>query len=395
MRSRQKVPGRDSDAPGGHWPPGTATPACWGSTPFTTLTSANLNCFRQQIPPDALTKAFLDAIHIAQALGFAYLWIDSLCIIQDSPEDWDRESALMEDVYGASSLTIAATSAEDGSVGCFFDRTPNWRHQILQRQSMVLWDVFTHRLTDPKLHPLSKRAWALQERWLSRRTLHFTRHQVFWECDGNPASETYPRGYPRSFITAAVSKGFLLERRPLPARHWSEIVKDYSSRLLTKMSDTLPAISGIAKMIQEQTKGEYVAGMWREGLEDQLTWSIYGSSRVSSKYIAPSWSWVSVSGDLDCHDDVEYSSPAIFHVRVQAISIQHLSANSFGEIAGATLRLGCEILWPEVVRDAIWREPSGSTYQATSFVFSDIKVYFCTGGRTWSVATPWTISSRY
>jgi hypothetical protein len=243
---------------------------CWGTKTFTTLISANLESFRQQIPTEAITKTFADAIHIARAVGFGYLWIDSLCIIQDSAEDWERESARMAQVYGASDLTIAATFAENGSGGCFANRDPNWRCQVRQSKSPVLLDVYQWIHLEPHyINSLDFRAWALQERYLSRRMLHFAKYEVFWECDANPACETYLYGYP-PWVREDEILGFTLKKRPLTRQNWPAIVEDYSGRKLTKTSDIFPAIGGLARLIQEQSKDEYVAGMWREGLEDQL-----------------------------------------------------------------------------------------------------------------------------
>jgi hypothetical protein len=71
------------------------------------------------IPIEKLTRTFTDAISITRELGIDYLWIDSLCIIQDSNHDWEAESALMSSVYSGSKINIAAAAARDGSDGCF------------------------------------------------------------------------------------------------------------------------------------------------------------------------------------------------------------------------------------------------------------------------------------
>jgi hypothetical protein len=76
------------------------------------------------IDMDELPKTFQDAIVITRRLGARYLWIDSLCNIQDSVEDWENESASMEHVYRNSMCNIAVTSGMDGSVGCLFERNP-------------------------------------------------------------------------------------------------------------------------------------------------------------------------------------------------------------------------------------------------------------------------------
>jgi hypothetical protein len=95
---------------------------CWGQLSFTTLTEGIPGSFPERIPPDCLTKAFRDVIDTVSYLGFKYLWIESLCIVQDDQKDWEREWSQMASVYGCSSINIAATGAVDGSIGLFFDR---------------------------------------------------------------------------------------------------------------------------------------------------------------------------------------------------------------------------------------------------------------------------------
>ena len=99
----------------------------WGGLDFLKLTSDSLDSFMKEVPFDKLTKTFQDAINITQRLGIDYLWIDSLCIIQDSIEDWEAESFLMSSIYGGSTLNIAAASAVDGSKGCFHELPTNRR----------------------------------------------------------------------------------------------------------------------------------------------------------------------------------------------------------------------------------------------------------------------------
>lgn len=83
-----------------------------------------LSSFGTSIPRSSLCKAFQDAIRIALTLGIDYLWIDSLCIIQDDEDDWRQESLLISTVYGNFYLNIAAAGASDGSQGCFFENNP-------------------------------------------------------------------------------------------------------------------------------------------------------------------------------------------------------------------------------------------------------------------------------
>jgi hypothetical protein len=96
---------------------------CWGSSQNEILTTANLKDRMERIPLSSLSKTIQDAAEITRRLGLQYLWVDALCIIQDSVEDWQKESAVMGNVYQNSFVTIQASGARDSSMGCFVSRT--------------------------------------------------------------------------------------------------------------------------------------------------------------------------------------------------------------------------------------------------------------------------------
>ncbi|KAF2176128.1 HET-domain-containing protein, partial [Zopfia rhizophila CBS 207.26] len=86
------------------------------------LTKEEKASFQKALPESDLSQTFRDAITAARMLGFDYIWIDSLCIIQDSRDDWLNELSQMGKVYEDSTLTITATSSKDDNGGCFFSR---------------------------------------------------------------------------------------------------------------------------------------------------------------------------------------------------------------------------------------------------------------------------------
>ncbi|KAF8862041.1 HET-domain-containing protein, partial [Acephala macrosclerotiorum] len=265
---------------------------CWGSLPFMTLTTTNYEAFQHSIPLENIPKTFLDAMFVARELGFRYLWVDSLCIVQDDSDDWTAESSLMSDVYGNSTINIAASSAINGSVGLFFNRDPTWKCYIQTMGSGdPRWDcvpgTFNTILQDS---PLSTRGWALQERVLPRRTLHFTSREVFWECDELVACETFPDGIP------SAAPFYELQKRPMDREMWIGLVERYSRCKLTHLSDKLIAISGLARIAQSEINDEYVAGMWKNDLELQLGWYAPTTGTRPSQYVAPTWSWASIDG---------------------------------------------------------------------------------------------------
>ncbi|CAG8980991.1 hypothetical protein HYALB_00013789 [Hymenoscyphus albidus] len=167
---------------------------CWGDIDFIKLLQSNISEFLNDIPLNQLTKTFRDAITITKSLGLTFLWIDSLCIIQDSIDDWRKESALMADVYGGSAITVAAADAKNSSIGCFFQRSPKEicsLHLQTAKRSYSVTELMSQS-SGVKNSLLFKRAWAFQERVLSPRILHFTRTQVFWKCRGGElASELH------------------------------------------------------------------------------------------------------------------------------------------------------------------------------------------------------------
>ena len=188
---------------------------CWGDIKIKTLEKANLEDMKKAIVMSSLPQTFQDAIRVTRELGKPYLWIDSLCIIQDDKEDWFQESSRMGDIYSNSYCTISATGAEDGSMGLFLDRKPppvpksslyisantdgqvdrKYEHTEAPNHDTKMWE----REVDSA--PLNQRAWVFQERFLSHRNLMFGRDCLFWECDSNRASETFPDSLP-SWMTS-------------------------------------------------------------------------------------------------------------------------------------------------------------------------------------------------
>ena len=100
----------------------------WGSDPndeTLRLSRSTMNKIRSEQLVSSLPKTFVDGIRVAGHFGIRYIWIDRLCILQDSTEDWRREASSMQEVYRNSLLNISALGAEDDNGGCFFARDPS------------------------------------------------------------------------------------------------------------------------------------------------------------------------------------------------------------------------------------------------------------------------------
>lgn len=173
---------------------------CWGVLPdqqrsqWLTTRHNVADRFDNGLSVDILPKTFRDAITVTRELGQRYLWIDSLCILQNDIDDWEIEAGKMQAVFRNAYCTIAATSAEDSTQG-FLERPPrtsdSWVRIPCSPGSGIFVTTFVDNFEEDVLGGyLNKRAWVLQERALSRRTIHFTDRQTYWECGGGVRCET-------------------------------------------------------------------------------------------------------------------------------------------------------------------------------------------------------------
>jgi hypothetical protein len=187
--------------------PFVALSHCWGKIQHVTTTRANYHQRLASIPMQELSKTFQDAVWLTRRLEIKYLWIDSLCILQDDVDDWKREASTMSRLYAAAYLTIAASHGVDGSAGILYEggvqpRVLDIEHQAPNGQTAVATMVLTPRVhysesnqahqlygnEEEIINPsftdggLLSRAWAFQERALSTRIVHFTKDELVWEC---------------------------------------------------------------------------------------------------------------------------------------------------------------------------------------------------------------------
>jgi Heterokaryon incompatibility protein (HET) len=160
----------------------------WGTSRHLILTSENKGELQQGICVTRLPATFRHAVEVTESLSLQYLWIDSLCILQDSPADWERECKIMGDIYSNAFINIAASTATDSNGGLFGSRDPlditpcvvriRFAERAGEDELYVFWaeDQVKTPIADA---PLNKRAWVLQERLLAPRTVHFTRPKIF------------------------------------------------------------------------------------------------------------------------------------------------------------------------------------------------------------------------
>ncbi|KAF7597166.1 hypothetical protein BBP40_009505 [Aspergillus hancockii] len=303
--------------------PYVALSHCWGKCiPFAT-TKHNLADRKQEIRIEDMSKVFQEAVLITRRLGIQYLWIDTLCIVQDDPLDWQVEAGRMTAVYMDAVLVIGASNSCADDQG--FLRPRERRNAIRFHATLPdgqssslhlsLLSPSGERWTsghDPVLpEPLQARAWCLQERYLSRRILLYGANQLFWECrtlsqaeDGDVAPGNL-HNLKRLESTASIERSVFCPRPDgdshVNYRGWYEMIEVYTRRLITVQSDRLPALSGLANAIAQTSNDAYLTGIWKNGLLEGLLWCATSCEAPLEKpaaYRGPSWSWVSVNGPL-------------------------------------------------------------------------------------------------
>ncbi|KAK7926948.1 hypothetical protein PG985_003946 [Apiospora marii] len=287
---------------------------------------------------EQLPRNFRDAVEIVRLLRARYIWIDSLCILQDG-EEFKTEGQLMHLVYRNSYCNLAAAASSDCQGGLFQDRQniENFGGDVVEtsersRFGKGKWRVFPSEYWSDQLlmEPLYRRGWVFQERMLSPRILHFAAGQVFWDCASTTACEVLPDGLPWQLDAASSTERYWRERLQLIQQQasgsstkpqkfvgsadvsfetfWREAVANYTACNLTQNTDRLLAVWGVAKLVRDQFRldnGEedYGVGLWSSQLAEQLAWRSRDPGRAQrSPRLArlwPSWSWASLVGPID------------------------------------------------------------------------------------------------
>lgn len=351
---------------------------CWGNpNKHRTLRTMTWNYTQYQagIAFTAFPATLRDAISLARTLGFKYIWIDALCITQDDHDDWTKEAANMCRIYSEASLTIVASRSDGSDTSIFGTQKFSQFDMVLYRglQLKVRTNLLKVHEINPVIpygpdgDPVTHRAWTYQEAVLSNRSVHFTSDELRWECNTwrhcqcGQMSKKFPLSYDPEYVEY---ESYRLWRvaEIFPATSileayviWRGHMVYYTSRMLTKDSDRLVALSGLAQrfsmVMQEKflIKDAYLAGLWRGGLPEQLLWfvelrkfSVLHGRRHDrpSEWRAPSWSWASMEAPSN------YLSSLIEEQRLEIIeaTTEPLNADPFGQVKSGRLKARARIL---------------------------------------------------
>lgn len=316
----------------------------WGSHDYQRLETKSEIVFQSHIDVTNHPRVFREAVHIARRLEIRYMWIDALCIKQDDLDDWKAESVVMDLVYSNSYLNISATLSEDGTESLF--QQSGWDTLLPTFIELDFDDttehfyVFDDDIWNDEIEaaPLNTRGWVFQERFLSRRILHFGSQQLAWECQELCSLEMFksepPSLAPISGMKASDKRGKKISEHNF-REFWHGLVQKYSETNLTKKSDKLIALKGVVNSIQTPVHGMYLAGVWESTLLYDLAWSRNyqvptQTPLENTSSCAPSWSWVSV--------DEEVSFPVFTPQTtvIQLAAVETMHGDNFYE--GGTLK---------------------------------------------------------
>ncbi|KAK6850654.1 HET-domain-containing protein [Apiospora arundinis] len=365
---------------------------CWGRDQEHKTLISCYGQYKKALPYSKLSKTITDAFHVARSMGMMYIWVDSLCIVQDDRQDKEREMSQMMSIYQKAHFTISAASASDATEG--FLRAPSelggishlgpYYHPLQVSEDQIGSVVITPARRGHE--PVNKRGWSLQESLLTPRLLVFTDHMTVWKCHAGfqpkhymplnrhhfePSYETnkWDRWYEASgyimntqgvliteedqspVLNAPITEEFPHSTQGLiHSSFWHSIVNQYTKRNLSENRDRLPAISAIAQALSPLFQCSYYAGLWDRDLVSGLAWHVEHLSRLpSSKSAAgPSWSWATVVGRSCVHIDTQP-----FTIRAEVISCKTTpvsETNPYGEVAGGELVIRGHLQQVRVVR---------------------------------------------
>lgn len=306
---------------------------CWGKGKTFTTTLHTLPLRKAGFSLESLPNTCRDAIIVARALDIQFVWIDQLCIIQDSEKDWEEQAACMASIYSNATITFAALDSSGADDGLFISESARGTIALSiplgqdTKMGVVYARKSHERVKLGFLHAseadrkslsydgvLESRLWTLQELALSPRVLWFSTFELGWSCKGATACECCPnmssahlqdRLPPERILTVQLTES---NKNTDWQSTWKDIVCWSTRRHATYETDRLPAMAGLAAQMKTYIGSAYFAGLWEKDLERFLMWSnVRGENRdpdretpsaITPSY-APSWTWGSTSSAVE------------------------------------------------------------------------------------------------
>jgi hypothetical protein len=287
----------------------------WGGAKQVKLTRDMEKCYRESgsLLVHRLPQTIQDAITLVSTIGERYLWVDSLCILQDN-EDMQQQLEQMGKIYSGSLFTIHAVSGEDANFGlpgvCPAERSAK---QIIECVGGLMVANLLPWMDETELNGAwSRRAWTFQERALSQRHLMIGDGVIFncWHtyspedehCGHALAKE--PTGNNTAsgnvIFYAGISnscKAYLSYEQRTKFDLYAQLTSEYTQRHLTFQSDAARAFQGILSWLESAHQSQFIHGLPETELDAALLWSPTGSctrrwDANRAAFLFPSWSWL-------------------------------------------------------------------------------------------------------
>ncbi|KAF4336035.1 het-domain protein [Fusarium beomiforme] len=361
---------------------------CWGKPSSATvklLKSTSSKFTHEGIALSDLSLTFQDAADVCRRLGVKYIWIDSLCIVQDDPQDWLQESTQMAGIYADAFIGLFAGHAKDGNGGLYSERYDPKPFSIveklavkddkgeaktmcIQQRHLIAHDLtfsfnlftslrrYEYRQLPTAEEPLYQRGWVFQELHLSPRAILFNSQELIWVCNqdaqcecGETTKNHFATKYffidvPKTANYPGAVKGDLFYKHGM--RNWAHLIHEYSQLGLTFEKDRLPALSGMAKAFQTTSSTEmkddvYLAGIWKSMLPEALLWKAVDGPpsgpvrrcrfrKPVRERGPPTWSWMCCDFTVNWENNYFGSD---YLVEVDEAQVELSSIDRAGEVA--------------------------------------------------------------
>ncbi|KAF6828598.1 heterokaryon incompatibility protein (SNF2 family domain-containing protein) [Colletotrichum musicola] len=310
---------------------------CWGGDQAYKLRRNNLSAMERAIDETKLQSSVRDAVAVTRRLGFRYLWVDALCIVQDCDDDKEREIGRMATVYRNAALTIAAGTAVCAADG-FLENRGTAAYLPAERvdvpgQANRTGTIYLRSGPHVPRHALDKRGWVLQEFLLSSRLLVFSEWELLWQCREIDLRGVTGSGDELEYLQPleSISWTALDENNPEAAYEdegaekrctWKTIVDQYTLRELGEKEDRLNALRGITRELETLWGDVCCFGIWKRWFVELLAWYRPEEPPVKAPRVkvppvkkrserAPSWSWASLDQRIK-HKEMFKRQDAVF-----------------------------------------------------------------------------------
>ncbi|KAF2848615.1 HET-domain-containing protein [Plenodomus tracheiphilus IPT5] len=285
----------------------------WGTMPAGAVTTKdNVGGRMQRLHVEGLPKSFNDAMAVTRALDCEYLWVDSLCILQGSDGDFNEQADTMQDTFSNAYCVIAACNADSSSNG-FLNSVPS---KYIKKGDIYLSSVTNDFERDVLQSPLNRRGWVLQERALARRTIFFTKSQMYYECGDGIRCETLAKikndqvaflgdpNFPNYTIREDSTRGSQIHL-------FTRLFEMYTKLEFSHPEDIPIAIDGLMHRLTVVFKTHSLAGLFHAFWGRCLLWKRAGTGPLRrippgphTKRMPPSWSWMAFEGAISFLDPV-------------------------------------------------------------------------------------------